>query len=427
MWLSTHDLKKLENTETGAFRSPVQTQMVSNGEEMPLPQTRAQRAVEHRIKAMADAHGERLGMGRRQFLQTSCGVAAAFSAMNEVFGALFRMDPAEAVDTAAAEERLALLAGEFIIDGQTHHVHDHYSRTPVLRLTEYAQGKNPQRKAWNPKLGTEPPTLDRLRFDRYIKDVFLDSDTKVAILSGFTAENSKHMALTSDQIVGIRNLFNELKGSRRMHAHGLFWPGKPGNLEEMDRMAQQLKIDSWKGYTVGDPSEAASKYPWMMDDEKVAFACWEKAENMGFETSASTKGCSHPTTRPSRTGAMPVSPMSLGRLKRSLGSISSSITRPSGASWTSRRPTTFEQPAYISWIGELAEIPKQHGVTNVYAAIGATFGSTVITHPGLAAGILGTLIKGLGADHVIWAQIRSGMGRRSGRSRHSADSKSRRI
>src|SRR5215813_14347221 len=109
MWPRTHDLKELENAETGAFRSPVPTQMVSSGEYMPLPQTRAQRAVEHRIKAMADAHRQRLGMGRRQFPQTSCGMAAAFLAMNEVFGVLFHVDPAEAVDTAAAEGRLAAL------------------------------------------------------------------------------------------------------------------------------------------------------------------------------------------------------------------------------------------------------------------------------------------------------------------------------
>jgi uncharacterized protein len=403
MWLSKHDLKKLENAETGAFRSPVPTQMVSNGEYMPLPQTRAQRAVEDRIKAMADAHGERLGMGRRQFLQTSCGMAAAFLAMNEVFGALFRVDPAEAVDTAAAEERLAALAGEFIIDAQTHHVHDHYSRTRVLRLTEYAQGKNPQRKAWNPKLGTEPPTLDMLKFDHYVKDIFLDSDTKVAILSGFTAENPEHMALTSDQIVESRNLFNKLTGSRRMHAHGLFWPGKPGNLEEMDRMAQQLKIDSWKGYTVGDPSEGASKYPWMMDDEKVAFACWEKAEKYGIRNICIHKGLLPPnyeTFQNWRYAGVADVPGAAKAFPRLNFIIYHSALRP--ILDVEETAATFEQTAYIPWISELAEIPKQHGVTNVYAEIGTTFGSTVITHPRLAAGILGTLIKGLGADHVLW-------------------------
>ncbi|MBI3990092.1 MAG: hypothetical protein HY347_10815 [candidate division NC10 bacterium] len=62
----------------------------------------------------------------------------------------------------------------------------------------------------------------------------------------------------------------------------------------------------------------------------------------------------------------------------------------------------FEKTGYIPWITELAQIPKKYGVNNVYAELGTVFGSTVITHPRLAAGILGTLIKGMGVDHVIW-------------------------
>ncbi|MCI0529278.1 MAG: hypothetical protein L0Y56_17715, partial [Nitrospira sp.] len=234
MWLNKKDLRKVVNAENKAFRSPVPTQMVSNGEYLPHVQTPEQRHVEQRIKEIADANGKKLGMNRRQFLQSSCGMAAAFLAMNEVFGSFFKVNPIEAADPAAAEEQRAALADEFIFDVQTHHVHDAYSWANILFLTQYAQGKNPQKKAWNPKLGTEPPTLDWLKFDRYVKEIFLDSDTKIAILSGFTAEMPETMALTSDQIVESRERFNKFTGTRRLLAHGLFWPGKEGNLEEMD-------------------------------------------------------------------------------------------------------------------------------------------------------------------------------------------------
>src|SRR5262249_52165799 len=56
----------------------------------------------------------------------------------------------------------------------------------------------------------------------------------------------------------------------------------------------------------------------------------------------------------------------------------------------------------LSWVSELAEIPEKYGVTNVYGDLGAIFAWTVIAQPVLAAAMLGTLIKGLGADHVIW-------------------------
>jgi hypothetical protein len=50
----------------------------SNGEYLPTPQTELQCRVEHEIGELADAYGRRLGMDRRQFLKTSCGMAAAF-------------------------------------------------------------------------------------------------------------------------------------------------------------------------------------------------------------------------------------------------------------------------------------------------------------------------------------------------------------
>ena len=56
---------------------PIPTQVVSNEEFYPLPQTAEQRAVEHRLSEMASANAKKLGMDRRRFLGTSCGMATA--------------------------------------------------------------------------------------------------------------------------------------------------------------------------------------------------------------------------------------------------------------------------------------------------------------------------------------------------------------
>ena len=45
---------------------------------------------------------------------------------------------------------------------------------------------------------------------------------------------------------------------------------------------------------------------------------------------------------------------------------------------------------------DLAEIPQKFGVKNVYAELGTCFANTCVTHPRLAAAMVGTLIKGLG-------------------------------
>ena len=62
----------------------------------------------------------------------------------------------------------------------------------------------------------------------------------------------------------------------------------------------------------------------------------------------------------------------------------------------------FEQTGRISWTSDLAEIPAKFGVSNVYGDVGQLFAQSVVAEPRLGAALMGTLIKGLGADHVCW-------------------------
>src|SRR5438046_7691996 len=74
---------------------PIPTQVVSNEEYYPLPQTQKQKAVEHHLLEMATRNAKKLGIDRREFLRSACGMAAAFTAMNEVFGDFFKVEAAE--------------------------------------------------------------------------------------------------------------------------------------------------------------------------------------------------------------------------------------------------------------------------------------------------------------------------------------------
>ena len=62
----------------------------------------------------------------------------------------------------------------------------------------------------------------------------------------------------------------------------------------------------------------------------------------------------------------------------------------------------FEQTGRIQWASDLAEIPQKFGVTNVYAELGTSFANSAVAHPRFCAALLGTLIKGMGVDHVMW-------------------------
>jgi hypothetical protein len=58
----------------------------------------------------------------------------------------------------------------------------------------------------------------------------------------------------------------------------------------------------------------------------------------------------------------------------------------------------FEKTGYIRWVSDLAKIPEQHGVKNVYGEIGTAFATTAVTSPRFCAAMMGTLIKGLGQE-----------------------------
>ncbi len=64
--------------------SPLPTQVVSNEEYVPLPQTREQQRLAALIDQTARAHARRLGVGRREFLASSAGMASAFLALNAI-------------------------------------------------------------------------------------------------------------------------------------------------------------------------------------------------------------------------------------------------------------------------------------------------------------------------------------------------------
>ncbi|MBM3289194.1 MAG: amidohydrolase, partial [Candidatus Hydrogenedentes bacterium] len=99
--------------------SPVPTQVVSNEEFIPRPQTRDQARVERLIGELAAEKAKKLGMERRAFLSSSMGIATAFMASNMVYGDHWNVAEAETLEPGAYEDRFP--KGEyFVFDVQTH-------------------------------------------------------------------------------------------------------------------------------------------------------------------------------------------------------------------------------------------------------------------------------------------------------------------
>jgi predicted TIM-barrel fold metal-dependent hydrolase len=398
-YLSDDDINDLDAAETGSFASPIPTQMVSNGEFNPLPQTPRQKQVEARIKQLADELGPRHGLNRRQFLRSAAGMAAAFVAMNEVFGPIYSVAHAEASEPGAAADRAGSLANQFIFDCQTHFVRDDYT-TDITALRQFAKDH------WNPDI-EDDITLDRLKFDNYVKEIFVDSDTKVALLSGTPVDDEVNMFLSNEQIAAARRSINTVARSRRMLAHSIIQPKEPDFLDAVDHALEVLEPDSWKGYTIGDPlfqTKRASN--WRLDDEQLVYPFYDKAVRSGITNICIHKGlmpADYETSWPELWQYATV--WDVGRAAQDWPELNFIIYHSGLRPFTELPDSTlaeFEKSGRIDWVTDLAAIPEHWGVDNVYAELGTCFATTSVTHPRLAAAMLGQLIKGLGADKVIW-------------------------
>ena len=404
IYLSKRELEQTEPAEVAAFRSPVPTQMISNGEFNPLPQTQQQRQVEARIKELADTTATKLGLSRRGFLRTGSGMAAAFLAMNDVYGRFFDVSTAEAAEPAAAAERAQALASQYIVDVQTHFMRDDFKGEFMMGIMNYAA------ENYNPAMKTGPGgmSLDALKFDNYVKYIWLDSDTKVALLSGAPFDDPAAWFLSNDQMKAAEQAVNKVAGSKRMLFHSLVTPKQPGWMEEVDRCIAEVKPSSWKSYTIGDPlNPKTTKYPWRLDDEAVVYPWYEKAVKAGINTVCVHKGLmpnDYETSIPGggwKYATVEDLPKAAKDWPQMNFVIYHSAIQPFLVPLDAEL-AEFEKTGYIRWVSDLAKIPQEHGVNNVYGEIGTAFATTCVTSPRFCAAMMGTLIKGLGRDHVVW-------------------------
>jgi uncharacterized protein len=405
-FLTPEDLQELESPDA-AFPSPIPTQVVSNGEFIPSAQGEKQREVEARIKALADELAPKQSMTRRRFLATPAGMAAAFLAMNQTYGWLFDVSRAEAATPEMANERAKALASQFIVDPHTHYLHDNIRKGSPLEVFAFIRNATGQ-AGFNPELAKRLQTLDDLRLNTYVKEMFLDSDTKIACLSGAPSDVPEDWMLSNEAIANTRTAINRFAGSKRMMSHFIFTPGQPGWLDAIDRGIAELRPDAFKGYTIGDNmNKGTSRFPWKMDDEKLVYPAYAKFVKAGIRNVAVHKGIftlSDQKKFPWLTDFARVD--DVGKAAKDWPQLNFIIYH-SGYRYVDRGEPAlaaeqFETTGRMDWVADLAEIPQKYGVENVYGEIGASFPAVCVSQPRAAAAMLGLLVKGLGVDHVLW-------------------------
>ena len=394
-WLTDEDRTHLTPAEQSEPRTPLPIRMVASEEYLPVPQTEKQRETEARLYAIADEMAPKLGLSRRRFFQTSAGMAAGFLALNGAFGPLFDVDVAEAETVYVGTRR----SSQFIMDMHTHFLRDDTRLAGFVRLRQSVAAQG-----WNPQLSAAgEQTLEDLKFENYFKEVFLDSDTRIALISSAPSDTPEDWFLTNQQMAEAKARVNREAGSLRMMSHAIMTPGAPGWLEQLDA-AIALRPDSVKGYTVGDNThKETALYPWRMDSDDT-YRGYERIAAAGIRNVCVHKGLwgrgldeRFPRLAPhARVDDVAKAARDWPQLNFV---IYHSAYRLDDPAWALAE---FERTGRIDWVTDLAEIPARHGVTNVYADLGQIFAQTLVAQPRLCAAIMGQLIKGLGADHVCW-------------------------
>src|SRR5215813_6977807 len=374
---------------------PIPTRLVSNEEFQPIPQTAAQRRVEDRILAEAARMAPRLGVSRRQFLSQSTGMAASLLAMNAVFGRFFDVLPVEAAEPAAFQERSG--APLFIFDVQLHYVSAGYDPTNAEASRKGAVSKGAlldlrrQSRRLNPKLASDRGTLADLSWQNFVKEVFLDSDTAIGLISTPPGPYPQEAVVPPKEMTHIRDEINRITQSQRMFAHGLVTPQLgQADLDFMQMQAETLKIDAWKSYTGSCPK--GFEHGWFMDDERIAYPMLEQARKLGVRRVCVHKGL------PLGTVADYNHPRDLIKAAKDFPDINFFAYHSGLLNVMAPKPD-----GEIPWTTEFCQMKKKEpGIKNIYMEMGSTFGQLVTTNPTACAHLLGQMIDAFGADHILW-------------------------
>ncbi len=367
-------------------RLPIKLDATSNGEFAPVPLPAPARIARAYADSAVNAAARRLALARRRYLVSLLGAAATLAAFDRAFaaagarGGRFVLPKEAPFELAAAQEALA--GDEFIFDVQLHHV-------------------NPQ-GAWRKRAGPHAfkgfPNANCGKADhvecfssgQLLKDVFLDSDTAMGVLS--------HVPGGADtnpldfQAAGVtRAAANALDGTERLLLHGRSLPTLAGEIEGMDAQAARWPLAGFKTYTQFGPRDGAAGF--FLDDERFGLPFIERARKLGVRNICVHKGLAF-----GPRGYEFSSCMDVGRAAKRYPDLNFLVYHSGFDTGIKEGP--YDPKAKFG-VDALIRTVAENGVNNVYAELGSTW-RFVMRDPDQAAHLLGKLLKHLGEDRILW-------------------------
>jgi hypothetical protein len=448
-------------------KPPIHFGPVSNGEVF-RPATRNAARIERLIMEKADEGARRLGVDRREFLASSMGMATSLWALNLVSGCGSDqrgaslgasggnsaaggttgggtmgggtydaggmlgsghdaggspfppsdaaagsdaggsfMVPDDPTDPDQVCEVMLDPSREFIFDIQTHHV----NRANTL----YDGFLRDQARFTSTCL---PGGIEAVRCfgqNEYVRLMFLESNTTVAVLSGLPAIDEPNNPITNAEIAETRDIVNMLAdGTQRLVNHHMVLPNQMGKnadgvKRQLDAMARTLdvykKVGAWKCYPAWAPGNTELSAPdgYFLDDETVGIPFIEQGLKLGVRTFCIHKGLPIPGFSVTYND-----PQDIGRVAKRYPEANFVVYHSGYGNQNNYGESAYAEGAR-NGVNSLITALLAQGIgpgSNVYAELGTTW-QLVTTLPLVgsltaAAHVIGKLLKYVGEDNVVW-------------------------
>ena len=332
-----------------------------------------------KVRARMDDMADKSELPRREFFKSALGFTGAMLAVNAATGMrFFEVSEAEAREFAALEEVGESIKGKMgaVIDMHTH---------VCTRPEGYVEGVNTTKQGmWFVRLlddlgkafGLENGTAD-MNVENYGKMLLEGSDTDIGVFNpfGFREDyGGKDMVPIEYQAQVKKNW-----PSQTIMLAGGLTPnqGVSETLDRLEMYVKDYKVSGLKLYTF-DSTKAKG---WWFDDEERAYPIWEKCRELGIKNIGCHKG------------------IPFGQF----------MARYAHAEDFDKACDDFLDLNFIAfhsawpYHGELAALkgfkPQRN---NMFSEVGSTFAATVTSRPVECAHVIGTLVRDLGADYVMW-------------------------
>lgn len=422
-WLRALDKKSRREVP---YRPPIWLKNRSNGEFFH-PQTNKERLAERIILEEGERQARRLGMDRREFMISTAGMALSLSVLNLVSGCTNqRMTGGKGgdagggggdggyqpppIDECVERGGEALAGNEFIFDIQTHH----FDPTAPWRNTNQGYVTYLGLIAALYGVCSDSDPINCYTRERYAETIFLNSDTTVAVLSSWPAQDCNSttttdcgLPLPNTSIVATRDWLNDMAMSQRLVNHCQIMPNL--NIDEqlavMEQMKDQYGVSGWKLYPAWRPTNGQGF--WM--DDPVGIKTIEKGRELGVKVFCIHKGLpipgfdidhNYPWDVPR---VAKVYPDCRFVVYHSAICAGQGLLVPIGIPQEGPYDSTTPQ-ASLGGIDTLIRALENAGVgpnENVYAELGSCW-SNVMNDPTMAQHAIGKLLKYVGEDNVVW-------------------------